>query len=191
MKKQYLFLIAFFFCFNITHGQLTFTANTYFVTLPTAGCNGVWAVEWQNCGTPPFLINPAGCLTFGAISGDTMFFNLCSIPCEFEAANDSGNICMMCTIGFLNGTQEIKLIHSEVNVYPNPANEYIRINGTIPSNALFSMTDIQGKIILEENLNSTQQENYISIKGKKSGFYFWKIQTGTELYEKGEIQIIN
>lgn len=60
---------------------------------PTSGCNGLWVLQdsmWQYPCT--YTHNPPMCLTFNHRNGDSLFLNLCSIPCDyFESCNQYGS----------------------------------------------------------------------------------------------------
>src|SRR5436190_358293 len=71
---------------------------TYYVVPPTAGCNGIWAVNWFSleCGSAPYTytMEPMGCLQVNwTYSGDTAFFPLCTLPCAFYITSADGGTC--------------------------------------------------------------------------------------------------
>lgn len=59
------------------------------------------------------------------------------------------------------------LTASEIEAYPNPANEIIYFNKTLP----YKIYDLQGKLVLQSDI----PENFVNVRGLKSGIYFIKI----------------
>ena len=55
------------------------------------------------CASQTYLINPIGCTVFNHFNGDTLFMDLCSIPCTFIVADGNGNVCMICGVDFSTG----------------------------------------------------------------------------------------
>ncbi|MCG9879985.1 MAG: T9SS type A sorting domain-containing protein [Bacteroidia bacterium] len=68
-----------------------------------------------------------------------------------------------------------------VQMYPNPAVESISFDGIIAS-ALVQVIDVQGKVLLNETVNTAQ--NNISVAHLTSGIYFVKIQSGSQIVVK-------
>ncbi len=71
----------------------------------------------------------------------------------------------------------------EVDVYPNPASDFVVINFAKVSNfgkVEMQITDISGKLILEKSITSSETE--IDIKQLAVGTYFIEIQNGTEVF---------
>lgn len=93
------------------YGQYYYSPNTYYVTPPTSGCNGVWAVDGSvlSSGTcsPPYTytISPAGCANYDYNNGDTLFFDLCSFPCSYSMISFSSSIpCFNCEVSISSDT---------------------------------------------------------------------------------------
>ncbi len=68
-------------------------------------------------------------------------------------------------------TSDISDLSKTINIFPNPANTYIRILG-INKGKLF-ITDISGKEILSKNIHSNSE--YLNIKNLSSGVYLIRI----------------
>jgi len=65
----------------------------------------------------------------------------------------------------------------EIEIYPNPASNFVNINLTglkKPSGLTLKITDVTGKLILEQNITSSETE--INISKFTSGSYFIQIQ---------------
>ncbi len=87
------------------YGQYYYTPNTYYVIPPTNGCDGVWAVNDSILSTttcsPSYLITiiPTGCASYSHYNGDTLFLNLCSIPCSYSMTSFSSSTpCFNCSV---------------------------------------------------------------------------------------------
>ncbi len=65
-----------------------------------------------------------------------------------------------------------------VNIYPNPATDYIRINSNFVGGKV-TVRDIAGRIVLEVNDLSTSDR--IDITGFKSGMYLVSVDSGTSV----------
>lgn len=83
-----------------------------------------------------------------------------------------------------NGNSSLNNISEGIEIYPNPAINYIYIKQSSNSNNfnLVSITDITGKIILETNINSDIFR--INVSDFAGGTYFVKVQTSTETLRK-------
>lgn len=70
---------------------------------------------------------------------------------------------------------------SNINVYPNPANEILNINTNYVIDNVV-ITDITGKII--ENISLNTQQNSINISDLENGIYFVKITSNNNVFVK-------
>jgi len=77
-----------------------------------------------------------------------------------------------CT-GCPTGSEEI--LHSEVSVYPNPANEFITIRSAYPAYMTVEITSINGQLITSKKMNGTTLQLDLSSFGK--GVYFITIRS--------------
>lgn len=192
MKKIALCLIFTLIFIGNGKAQLIFTPNTYYLTPPTSGCNGVWAVELPilPCNIISYTMSPLNCLTFGPQSGDTMFFNLCSIPCGFWAVNDSGNACLTCSVDFFNDIESPDSHSNNISFFPNPAVDHVSIKGEFPDNSqLIISNSIGQEVIRVENLSASSHED-ISILELAEGIYFWQINSARSKHWEGRLTII-
>ena len=74
---------------------------------PTSGCNGVAAFldTTQNCFQGSYTMSPMGCAPSSTVSGDTIFFSICSAPCEVVLMDGWGLPCV-CGLGLMMGVPE-------------------------------------------------------------------------------------
>lgn len=86
-------------------GQYYYTPNTYYVIPPNNGCDGVWVVNDSILSTgfcsPPYMltITPTGCASYSHNIGDSLFLNLCSIPCSYSMTSFSSSTpCFNCSV---------------------------------------------------------------------------------------------
>ena len=56
-----------------------------------------------------------------------------------------------------------------VTVFPNPATEYVRVVSDASGSVFWSMTDLQGRTVLESNIDPG--ETIIAVDGLSSGLY--------------------
>ena len=90
MKKYLLLAVLFSLSVTDAKSQIIYTPGTYYVIPPTSGCNGVWAM--QNIpGCSIVAMNP--CWSGSYVIGDTLFVNLCSLPCYYNSMTMSGGMC--------------------------------------------------------------------------------------------------
>jgi len=190
MKKIW-FLIFTVVCLGHMFSQTTFT--TYYVKAPTAGCNGIWAVNMANatsaCGNPPYSYSwsPSGCGTTNwTFSLDTTFIPLCSVPCNLTITNGVGIQCGLC--GTLNGggtgIQELSTDHFALNVFPNPVSNLlnIKIDRTV-QNAYAQVINLFGQSVYQQFL--TGNSFSIDVGTIPKGIYFvrvtdWQGKTGRQ-----------
>jgi Secretion system C-terminal sorting domain len=64
-----------------------------------------------------------------------------------------------------------------VNLYPNPANNYLELMYNLYSNGKLQILDISGKLLFQSELNSNDHEARIDISNFSNGIYFLKITT--------------
>jgi hypothetical protein len=78
------------------------------------------------------------------------------------------------------GNQQSRIAASNVNIYPNPAQDMLNIDfGTEQVNAMIHLYSIDGKLLrsIKANSSSTLQ---LSTTDLTAGVYFVRIQNGTE-----------
>jgi len=114
--------------------------------------------------------------SFGVI--DTLKFNLESSDTGDYGMNTPAYFCIDdLAYTLYNSVEEI---NTKLNVYPNPATDFITINNS--SNSKIEIIDISGKIVLS-NVNCNKHTQ-INISEIKSGIYFIKI------YEENNISAL-
>ena len=112
------------------------------------------------------------------------------IPGQTEVnvfAEDSSTIITyIVNFAFSNGIINYSQMH--VNIFPNPATDYIQITSELPlENTLFKLSDLNGKILLNTILHNGS--NTINIKNIPSGLYFYSILSDKQNLVRGNIQI--
>ena len=78
--------------------------------------------------------------------------------------------------------EEVDEIENIVKVYPNPATDFINVQ--VSRKSTYQLIDFNGKIILQGQLQ--QSENRIDISDKQNGIYFLNIVD----FQKNEKQIV-
>lgn len=90
---------------------------------------------------------------------------------------------------FTTSIQDFSDNSSSFIIYPNPSNNQISVilNGIIGGKAQLFITDVTGKIVLQENIESTEkkvEKNY-TLSGLKDGTYFISVESkGTRTTKK-------
>ena len=113
-------------------------------------------------------------------------FTFCDLtPTTINVDLNSGSIAgsiIFCAVGI----KENEL--AEVKIYPNPSNGNLHVNALASSDLKISITDISGKLVLEQHLSNSNSEINLNIA---NGIYFLKItdlQSGNFKTEKLIIQ---
>jgi hypothetical protein len=87
-----------------------------------------------------------------------------------------------CTATSLNSDK----VNSRINIYPNPAKEYMVFDITnISSSATVELFDIQGKKVLEQKLPENRQ---VSVSSLPKGLYLYRLNDRDNIY-KGKITL--
>lgn len=68
------------------------------------------------------------------------------------------------------------LMDNKIKIYPNPANDFIVIDNIEQNECDFIITDLKGKILLQEKRSLTTSKNKILIDDFPSGIYFITVQ---------------
>ena len=151
------------------YAQYTFSANTYYLIPPTSGCNGIWAIkDTLNC--PTFSVSPFDCAQFSHINGDTIFLQLCAIPCEFYTSGN-GNTCLQAVCALDNSTIVNDYIElNELFLSFQDPNTFL-LKNTHKTFDKISITTIHGQSI-SEHLSRNQSEDIIfNTENWPKGFY--------------------
>jgi hypothetical protein len=149
--------------------------TTYYVVPPTSGCDGLGAFGpastiWQPpCSAPyTYVAEPDGCAQ-GAASGgaviwfdqDTVYANLCSIPCTIIIYDVSGECVTLCEIP---GITEVmnpqaggpEMLHLTPD--PVPVGTPLRITSTSAAFVDVNIVDLQGREVLRARMSSQPLE---------------------------------
>ena len=129
---------------------------------PTSGCNGLWAfgpasAVWQAPCSAPFLyvVEPIGCAEGAGIgqpfwiSGDTVYSNLCSIPCGITIYDSSGECVILCQLPGSTGMNERGATEGPLHMEPNPltTGTPLRITLQEVGPVEWSLMDAQGRLV--------------------------------------------
>ncbi len=101
---------------------------------------------------------------------------------DLNSGTIAGTILFSCSMGI----KENELV--EVKIYPNPSNGNLHVNVLASSELKISITDISGKLLLEQHLSNNNSEINLNYA---NGIYFLKIidlQSGNFKTEKLIIQ---
>ncbi len=167
MKLRYAFL-------GLALWQLPLFAQTnlttYYMLPPTSGCNGLWAfgpasAVWQAPCTAPFLyvVEPLGCAEGAGIgqpfwiSGDTVYSNLCSIPCSITIYDASGECVILCQLPVNTGvTDGMRADMPELRIDPNPLaiGTPLKITTQSDGPVELTLTDACGRVVYQGLITS-------------------------------------
>jgi photosystem II stability/assembly factor-like uncharacterized protein len=81
--------------------------------------------------------------------------------------------------------------HSKINVYPNPANDYIIFDGKDLNKSSIIVYDIQGKEIIDLKHVGSNNLYYLNTIQLNNGIYFYTILNSDGNIQKGKFVIIN
>ena len=193
IMNKLLILLAFSLPLGL-FAQYISSANTIYMIPPTSGCNGQWAIldtayTSGFCQGVAYNINPIGCASFNSRNGDTLFLDLCSIPCDYVSINPNGNVCMICNIDFTTSSNNIST-KPEANIYPNPNNGVFTIEYQSFQKQTLFITDLTGKIVHQEILNTDYTTQKIVTKNLSKGLYLVVIKKETgEIIKSSKMSI--
>ena len=184
-KNQFLLILALFITANI-QAQIIYSPNTYYLIPPTSGCNGIWAVQYPpNCIATNSIISPFGCATINHFNGDTLFFDLCSIPCEFLVINDSGIVCMSCLVfQQITNVIETPATIENVTVYPNPFKDKIDVGNENNMQLEIILFDINSRKMLQLKFTTSVSLNTEQLA---KGLYLYEVRDKNGLCKKGKV----
>lgn len=131
---------------TFNHGQFA----TVYVTPPTNGCNGVWAVQVTSLYCTPvspytFVMEPSGCMQLDNWGQDMGVFlmPLCAIPCSLTVTTGDGFTCSGSTSDAPIGMDENRA--TAVNVNVNDA--IIEVSSSTPLPQLVvRILDMEGRL---------------------------------------------
>ena len=130
-------------------------------------------------------------------------------PCEIIATSDGGSIVTGFSYDYINNLPlyeyELDIFALKVNseglitdlpddspykahdaiVYPNPGSEEVIVHsGPQIEGAVFTLFDMQGKVVLSQTIHSTEQ--HFDTKNLSSGTYPWRITFKNKVIENGK-----
>ena len=108
------------------------------------------------------------------------------------ATETYSNGSVILTQGFQQSTYSITFIEEKQNndfnisVYPNPTSDYINIEFDIKnkSDVLIQLCDINGRILLNETINSTENNKQYDFNIFSTGMYFLRISSEKDNYSE-------
>lgn len=169
--------------FNIVNDSLTTT--DYYGFNYSTGTNLTYSWDFGDGGTSTDQYPVHTFLTTGT-------FNICltiddgngctdthcqTLTVYTKATNTSLNIHDPATASFVK--EEI----NEISVYPNPSNGdfAIAFNSNDSKTGQINILDLQGKVIVSKNFESTAGQNKVNfdLNGIATGVYFWQFNNGT------------
>lgn len=104
------------------------------------------------------------------------------IPIE-ESSTFQFNVSNECVTESVVPTNQEELEIFEINIYPNPAIEFIMLPNKY-QNTEISIFDIEGKLLLKTH-NSTK----IDVSNLSKGLYFLNLQTNTQMFQSQFIKL--
>ena len=101
---------------------------------------------------------------------------------DFVMASKGGKFTIYCSTSSSKPSctgQKIAQQETAITVYPNPAKETINISGITAENAIVTINDLLGKVVLTTSLNKNQ--NSLDVSHLKTGLHFISLtlQDGT------------
>lgn len=187
--KKLLFPIILFFSVTVFGQPYITSPNVIYLLPPTNGCNGV-AIAIDTCPSFPgeFTVLPAEipcscpnspidtnscpCAWPNHRSGDTLFLDLYSIPCEFweVCGSFSGYLYCVVKVDYITDIKEIDQNNFKVSNFGNS----ISIDNPNLDIDFIEVIDLYGRIISRTKAFSDSQIN-IDINSISKGLYFVNI----------------
>jgi hypothetical protein len=164
MKK--LIIIASILFSASTYAQITSSGNTYYVIAPTSGCNGVWAIH-DSLGCIQYAWDP--CFQMNHRNGDTLFLDLCSLPCNFYANTGSGDACAIAFCQFTTATAIPKYNEHQIEMVWEEQNLILK-NGQLNFDKA-SVISINGQVIKEKTNVKLNENVTFDTNGLTKGVY--------------------
>lgn len=73
------------------------------------------------------------------------------------------------------GVNEQEMVENNIKIYPNPASQFINIEGVNMQNAVVSLFDLTGRTVAEERVNSNAGNYKLNIAAQEAGLYILQI----------------
>ncbi len=150
------------------------------------GISDIWIIKinqtgdliWQQC----FGGNGYDRLVSGVVdNGDGSYviastiydFNSGQVECP--TTNGSDQVWLIKVTDTTVGINEKPITENAINVYPNPANEYVVFESTILKSGHISVSDIYGRAVAQ--ISVTAEKTVWQTNGIKPGVYLYRMQT--------------
>lgn len=165
-----------FFAYYEPFSTLNFDSGTYTLFMTDASFNLRWAKKML-INTSVRLsgiqaTNDGGCLAYGYIVTASMY-----VEVYIAKHNQFGERTAVYTIPFKQ---------TEMTLYPNPANQYLKLNTSF-QNLNISLFTLDGKKVLNTKMSSSKE---IDISTLNNGIYFYKITSETnQLLKTGKVLV--
>jgi hypothetical protein len=186
------------FSFKVAYRQKTSTDNDQLKVYFSTNCGKTWLIRYSKIGsslatttasTASFVPNPSQYRTDEiSISPSIKASN--NVRFKFEFTSGGGNNIYIDDINISGsvGIDAPEVVNQALVIFPNPANDRTELNYYSPKGGqvLFEVTDLLGKVILSEPIQSNPGDNSISLTKSQlsqQGIYFLKVKgngfTGT------------
>ncbi len=110
-----------------------------------------------------------------------------SSPDQKQEADRTNDV--FCT-EVLTTAKEPSQVLSNVSIWPNPAQQSVRLTLNDVHNAnQWQLNDLQGRTVKSTSLSSSQQEAEITVSDLPSGMYLWKLLSQGGLIDSGKLVI--
>ena len=101
---------------------------------------------------------------------------------DFVMASKGGKFTIYCSTSSSKPSctgQKVALQENAISVFPNPAQETLNISGLTTENAVVTINDLLGKVVLTTSL--TKGQNSLNVSNLKAGFYIvsFTLENGT------------
>jgi hypothetical protein len=124
-----------------------------------------------------YVVTETRTLPLSGLSSDSIFIRFSISGVMFKVNNwDIDNVNITTT----TGVTSVFHPNTDLLVYPNPANDFLTVNGTDVKNAAVTLTDMIGKIVFQGQM--TNEKLKIDVSSFPKGIYFLQVQS-----EKGII----
>ncbi|MFZ4727001.1 MAG: T9SS type A sorting domain-containing protein, partial [Paludibacter sp.] len=94
----------------------------------------------------------------------------------FDTGSGAAELSIEYTLDTMTAIQKIKLEKNVVNVFPNPASDFVSIDFQGQSYKNISITNVLGKEILNKNIDENDRTLSMNVKNWGKGIHFVKLQ---------------
>ena len=131
--------------------------------------------------SPTYEIYPWDCAVFSHFDGDTMFYDLCSIPCDITiTSGTTGTICFFCEVSYSTTGVKESTEQGLVEIYPNPTSDIVRVTFSHTDKQQIYLTNIVGELIFFNEVNFVANSPIkIDLSNQPTGIYLLRIGNST------------